>query len=356
MALEVEIRVNKSSLIYTVSKILEVLGESTEDAVIGANTLVGADIYGHETHGINSLLHYISQYREGKLQPQAKWEIVRETAATATIDANGGHTIILGVKAMDKAINKAKQYGVGAVTLFNSGHSGAVGQYVTRAVAQDMVGISMSSSIQPSVAPTDGMEKRVGTNPIAIGAPAGKEAPYHFDGATSVVSGGKLEVLSRRGKTLPPEWIMDHDGSPLSGIEITPGIGNFLLLPLGGSLEGASYKGDAFGMIPEILGSLLSGSLPSFADDKLSSKHFFCALNISAFTNIDNFKNNMDKTLRLILETKPIPGRERVIYAGVMEHEAKLDAEANGIPLQPEVLDSLCSISKELSVPVVELF
>ena len=353
---EVRVRVKEESLRKTVAGVLEKLGETPEDAVLGANTLVGADLYGHETHGINSLTHYVGQYQAGNLTPNADWKVVREAPAAATIDGGGGHTIILGAKAMNMAIEKAREVGIGAVTLFNCGHSGAVGQYAFQAVKADMIGLTMSSSIHPSVVPTHGAERRVGTNPIAIAAPARSEVPYQFDAATSVVSGGKLEVLSRRGGKLPAGWLVADDGSPLSGIDIKADMEDLMFVPLGGNEDGGSYKGDAFGMLPEILGSLLSGALPSFADDKVGTKHFFCAFNIAAFTDVDRFKDNADRTLRAILDTKPAPGYDRVVYAGVIEHESMQDAQANGIPLQQEVFDSLSKTATEMGIAAVERF
>ena len=202
-ALNTQVRVPEQSLRSTVTAIFRVMGESTEDAALAADVLVGADLRGADSHGVNALSSYVDEYRDGQLKPRATWRIVRDYPGAATIDGGRGHGIILGPKAMWLAIGKARKVGVAAVTLFNCGHSGAVGQYAMQAAREGMIGVCMTSSANPGVVPTYGAEPRFGTNPLAIAAPARHEAPYLFDAATSTVSGGKIQVYSRDSSIVP---------------------------------------------------------------------------------------------------------------------------------------------------------
>ena len=108
---------------------------------MGANTLTMTDLRGVETHGVSNMLRsYVQQYNEGSLNPQPNWRIISESPATAVMDADKGLAVILGPKAMQMAIDKARNIGVGVVTMFNAGHSGGIGHHATLAAEQDMIG------------------------------------------------------------------------------------------------------------------------------------------------------------------------------------------------------------------------
>ncbi len=351
---EDEVRVPHGSLYETVESIFSKMGVSEEDAAEGANTLVNTDLRGVETHGVSNMLRvYVRQYNDGSLSARPNWRIVRESPGTAVIDADKGLAVILGPKAMRMAIEKAKKVGVGIVTMFNSGHSGAIGHHAMLAAKEDMVGVCMTAG-GVLVVPTYGAEPRLGTNPIAIAAPAKNEAPVLFDAATSAIAGNKIRLAQRVGADMLPGWIADLDGTPV--MEETPvrERGQYYQLPLGGSREQGSHKGYGFAMMSEIMGTMLSGTLPTMLAPGGGSSHYFAAYNIEAFTDLDAFKENMDQMLRTLRDTKPAPGHDRVIYPGVSEYEEEQDRRANGIPLHKEVMEWFQDITSELSLPMLK--
>ena len=352
-----QVRIPEGSLRKTVAEIFEKMGVSPDDAAEGADVLTMTDLRGVETHGVSNMMRaYVQQYREGRLNPTPEVRVVREFPGTATMDADGGLGIIVGRRAMELAIRKAREVGVGIVTMRNSGHAGAVGHFAMLAAQQDMVGMCITAG-GASVLPTFGAEGRLGANPISIAAPARNEAPLLFDAATSAVALNKLELARRVGSDLLPGWIADLDGSPV--LEETPprGRGEFFGLPIGGTREQGSHKGYGFNLMVEVLGAFLSGSVPSMLDSEpygSGFKNYFAAYDVSAFTDLDEFKDHMDQTLRVLRTTPPAPGHERVIYPGLSEREEEEERRANGIPLHKEVVQWFDDISAEFPVTPLE--
>ena len=346
-----QVRVPEDSLRETVAAVFEKMGVAAQDAAVGADVLTMTDLRGVETHGVSNMLRaYVQQYNEGSLNARPNWRIVREAPATAVMDADRGLAVILGPAAMGMAIDKARTYGVGVVTMFNAGHSGGIGHHAMLAAQQDMVGM-VTTAGGAQVVPTFGAEGRLGTNPIAVAAPARNEPPFLFDAATSNVAGNKLGLARRVGATLLPGWITDSEGAPIMEETPTPERGGYWHLPLGGTREMGSHKGYGLALMSEVLGTMLSGVLPTMVDREGGSKHSFAAFNIAAFTDVDDFKDRMDRMLQLLRETPPAPGHDRVLYPGMSEHEEIQDRRANGIPLHNEVIEWFDDICSELSIP-----
>ncbi len=347
-----EVRIPEDSLRETVTAVFEKMGVSPEHAAIGADTLVSTDLRGVETHGVSNMLRaYVKQFNEGSLNPRPEWKVVREALATATIDADKGLAIILGPAAMQMAIDKAKKFGVGVVTMFNAGHSGAIGHHALIAAKQDMVGMVMTAGGR-RVLPTFGAVPVTGTNPIAYAAPSRNEPPLLFDAATSAISGNKVHLANRVDAPMAPGWVAEDDGTPIMEDSRVRELNNTNLLPLGGTRETGSHKGYGFGMMAELMTAMLTDCLPGVLQEPpTASHHNFAAYNVSSFTDLDLFKDNMDKMLRALRETPPAPGHDRVLYPGLSEYEDEQDRRANGIPLHKEVVQWFEDITGELSLP-----
>ncbi|MDP7533385.1 MAG: Ldh family oxidoreductase, partial [SAR202 cluster bacterium] len=207
--------VEEAPLRETVTAIFKKMGVTDADAALGADVLVTADMRGVDTHGVSNMLRgYVAGYTGGSLNPRPNWRIVRETPATANIDSDTGLGIMVVPKAMDIAIEKAKNTGVGMVTISNGRHLGMASYHAMMALEHDMIGTCMTSC-PPSVLPTWGAEPRLGTNPIAVAAPADKEPAFVFDAATSTVAGNKLGLARRLDNNLLPGWVADVDGVPI---------------------------------------------------------------------------------------------------------------------------------------------
>ena len=200
--LEDAVMVQGDDLRGTVVSCFEKVGVPSDDAALAADVLVQADLRGVDTHGVsNTLRSYLTGYQNGTINPRPDWKIVRETPATANIDSDRGLGVIVTPKAMRIAIAKAKEVGIGMVTLGNARHLGMASYHAMLALEHDMIGVCMTSC-PPSVLPTFGAEPRLGTNPIALAAPARHEPPFVFDAATSSVAANKLGIARRLGAAL----------------------------------------------------------------------------------------------------------------------------------------------------------
>ena len=344
------IRVGPDSLLGCVTAIFEKLGVPAEDACVAADALVSADLRGVESHGVSNMLrNYIDQYNEGQINPRPDWKIVRQAPATATVDSDRGLGIIVAPKAMRIAIEKAENTGVGMVTVSNGRHLGMASYHAMLALEHDMIGVCMTGC-PPVVVPTFGAEPRMGTNPIALAAPAGKEPPFVFDAATSVVASNKIEIAQRLGTKVPAGYLADDEGTPIME-PADPPPSPYWLLPLGSARDGGSHKGYGLACIVDILTGILSGTAYGMAPGRPNFSHFVAAYKIDAFTEVETFKDLMDDFLRDLKSTPPAPGQERVLVAGQIEWETEQDRRANGIPLHREVVQWFEHICGEMNVP-----
>jgi LDH2 family malate/lactate/ureidoglycolate dehydrogenase len=345
-----EVRVHEAALRATVTQIFEKLGVSPEDAADGADVLVMADLRGVDTHGVSNMLRmYVQNYKAGLLEPKPGWTIVRQTPGTAVIDAGRRLGVMVGPKAMRLAMDKARQVGVGIVTVFNAGHFGAIGHYAMQAAERDMVGVCYTAA-GLSMVPTFASKPMLGTNPIALAAPARREAPMLFDVATSAIAGNKIRLAIRVGSPLLPGWVTDKEGTPIMEEKPVFDRDEYHQAPLGGTREQGSHKGYGFALMAEVLATMLAGAVPTMLDPKTGSKNHFAAYDIAAFTDVDHFKDSMDRMLETLRTAQPAPGQERVLYPGLSEHEEVEERRAHGIPLHKEVIQWFGGVTAEMGL------
>ena len=349
-------RYRAEDLIQYVTGVLVRLDVPEEDARVGARTLVHADLMGVDSHGIAHFATskgYVPGLRAGLINPRAQPHIVHETPSTALFDGDHGLGIVVASKAMDIAMAKAQQVGSGFVAVTNSRHFGMSAHYTLKAVERDMIGIAMTNTV-PSVAPTGGLEKRMGTNPIAVAAPAGEEHPFNLDIATSAVAAGKLELARLNGTDIPHGWAIDKDGNPTTDPYILKKGG--MLLPLGSTPTLSSYKGYGLGVMVDIFSGVLSGlgTCRMIDPNTWGMGHFLGAWRIDAFRPAAEFKAMMDELIRDLRSTKPAPGFERVLVPGEKEYHTERERRIKGIPLHPNVVGPLIALGEELGVSFPE--
>ena len=252
---------------------------------------------------------------------------------------------VIAKKAMQTAIDKASQYGLGMSVVKNSTHYGFAGYYAIMATKQNMIGIT-GTNARPSIAPTFGVENMLGTNPLVFGMPSDEDFPFVIDCATSITQRGKIEQYAREGKKIPAGWVIDRDGNTSTDPDtVLDGLntGNCALVPLGGiGEEMAGYKGYGYATVVEILSSALQGGLflKDLADVDSSGKkvksrlgHFFMAISIDSFTEPDSFKKTVGDILRQLRGSAKAAGHDRIYTAGEKEYLAWLERKDKGVPL-----------------------
>jgi L-2-hydroxycarboxylate dehydrogenase (NAD+) len=344
-------RVDHQRLLSFVSTAFEKLGVPKGDAQIAADALVSADLRGVDTHGVirfNPQAWYVKWLTEGSMTARPNIRVISESSSTTLIDGDRGMGMVIGHQAMEVAIRKAKESGIGMVGVRNSRHYGMSAYYAMMALPHDMIGIAMTNASR-QVVPTFGREARFGTNPMCFAVPADKELPFVLDMATTTAAAGKLELASRQGKSIPPGWALDERAEATNEPRVAQNARR--LLPLGGSREGGSHKGYGLAILVEILCGVLTGTMTALNRDQDPRGHFFGAIRIDTFRPVDEFKRDMDRLIRELKATPPIKGQERVYVAGEIEFETTEERAERGIPLLPSVLKGLRDVSEQLGVP-----
>lgn len=336
------------------------MGCSPAHAALAADVLIRADMRGIDSHGVARLSGYVRLWEKKRINTTPDIKIVHQTPTTATIDGDAGLGLIVAPYAMQVAIEMARQYGSGWVSVRNSNHFGIAAHHALRAVEQDMIGYAMTNA-SPLVAPTFSNERMLGTNPMCYAFPAGKYPPVVVDMATSAAANGKLEIAQRAGKPVPEGWIQDEQGHFTTDAHALKKGGS--LLPLGSDREHGSHKGFGLSATVDILSAVLSGAnygpwVPPFVaflnppDDPVGAGigHFLGAMRVDGFRPVADFKQHMDNWIQRFKDAKRIDPDQQVIIPGEPELEAEAERTINGIPLVDAVVDDLNTVADKFGI------
>jgi LDH2 family malate/lactate/ureidoglycolate dehydrogenase len=285
---------------------------------------------GVDTHGIVSILPAtLAGLRAGRIRPQAAVEVVQEGPAVARIDAHQAPGPVAGAAGMDVAIERARRYGIGAAVVFNGNHFGAASYYTERARRAGMIGLAMCNAA-PRVAPHQGRQPFLGTNPIAYAAPGGAWPEITFDAATSAAAAGKVGKALRRGEPIPAGWVIDAEGQPITDAARAAG-STFLHF--------GEHKGYGIAMLVELLTGALAGARCGLAmprgGDEAAPQHrayFFLALDVAQVVPPAVFAERVDQLARDAHSIAPAPGATEVLVPGEPELRAADERQARGIP------------------------
>ena len=238
------------------ARLVEQIGTPRDIAADVAEVLVASDRRGIASHGTARLPNYIALIEAGVMDPAARPVVDGGRPALTRFDARNGWGHHAGRVALDAAIEAARDLGLAATTVRNSNHFGIAGWYALRAAAAGLIGISLSNT-SPLVAPTRARQPLIGTNPIALAAPAGRFGSFCLDMATSTIPRGRIEVAARRGELLPVGWAIDAEGRPATTPEAALG---GALHPLGGEEATGGHKGYGLSLAVDLLTGVLAGA------------------------------------------------------------------------------------------------
>jgi L-2-hydroxycarboxylate dehydrogenase (NAD+) len=341
--------------------LLQVIGCSAKDAQLAAEVLLTADLRGIDSHGIARLSGYVRLWEAKRINPTPDIRVVHETPSTAVVDGDSGLGLVVGPWAMEVAMEKARTAGTGWVAVKNSNHFGIAGYHAMKGLAHDMIGMAMTNA-SPLVAPTFSTERLLGTNPIAVAIPAGKQPAFVADFATTTAANGKLEILQRKEEDAPPGWIQKKNGEPTTNAHAVKEGG--ALLPLGSDREHGSHKGYCLGAWVDIFSAVLSGAnygpwVPPFVSflappaDPVGAGigHFFGAMRVDAFRPAQEFKDHMDNWINRFRSAKTLDGIERVLIPGDPEREMAEVRSKEGIPVNPKVVEDLKMLAEKYDLP-----
>lgn len=338
---------------------LKELGLSDEDANICIEILIASDRRGIASHGLARMQRYVDGIKNGMMIPDAEIDIITDSPTNALLDGGGAMGQVAGYKGMGMAIGKAKESGMGFVTVRNSNHYGIAGYYSIMALEEDMIGVSTTNSA-PLVCHTFSKEPVLGTNPISVAAPGKVSRGIVIDMATSTIPRGKLEVYNRLNKHIPLVWAMDAKGKATDDPGLV--IDNLLtrkgggLLPLGGSEElTGGHKGYCLATIVELFTGVLSGGeygkdVYGKGKDKPSGVcHFFGAFDIGKFRSVEEFKEDVDGLMEMLRGAELADDADKIYIPGEKEFVFE-DEYSEQIPLNEKVYDNLKELAEEFGL------
>ncbi|MBQ3542886.1 MAG: Ldh family oxidoreductase [Oscillospiraceae bacterium] len=337
-------------------------GFNAEEAKIISDVLLMSDRYGIESHGMQRMYRYYKSIQKGMIKIESKGNVVFETPVSAVIDAEDGMGQVVGHKAMQMAIDKAKKVGIGMVTVRNSNHYGIAGYYAKMACEQGLIGISCTNT-NAIMVPTYGRMAMLGTNPIALAMPA-EPYDFFFDAATTVVTRGKLEVYNKKGEPLHDGWALDKNGHPsndaadvLDNIAAHNGGG---IMPLGGSTEDTgSHKGYGYAMLCEIFSSIVSLGTTSDKTGKGGKGgicHGFVAIDPAIFGDAAAIKEHLSAYLEELRNSPKAEGQDRIYTHGEKEILAEKKLMENGIPVNDNTMVEVYEMCQYLNMDFSKYF
>ena len=334
-------------------RIFRAYGASEEEAGTVARHLVGANLAGHDSHGVIQIIAYVNRIKLGQIVPGAPFEVEHETPTTAVINGNWGFGFVVTEKAMRLAIEKAKIHNVAAVTVHYQSHIGRLADYSMMAAEAGMIGLitADSGAGKKSVVPFNGKEVRLGTNPLSLAVPSNQEAPVFLDMATSVVAAGKVGVARARKKEIPEGWILDAEGNPSTDPFDLPRGGG--ILPLGGE---QGHKGFGLSFMVEMFSGILTGigygTDPAAFEARHGIEHrhndgcFIAVFNVEAFRPLEAFKEEVSGFAEFV-KTSPPSGAVGVQHPGEPEYRKEEKLREEGIYIGDETWSRIEAIIAE---------
>lgn len=341
-------KISPETLRDRVAALYRAVGLPDEHAALIADTLVRADMWGHSSHGVMRAPWYLDRVRHGVMKPVTEAVRVVDAGAIAVVDGREGVGQVIARDAMRDAIARAKQHGVGVVSVRNSNHHGALGYFTRLAAEAGCIGM-LTANGGPAMAPWGGKRMAVGTNPWSIAAPAGRHPPMMLDIANTVVARGKIFLARQKGIPIPDNWAMDADGNRTTDpIAALAGV----ILPM------AEHKGYAIAMMIDVLSGVLSGSgiltevnSPYKIDKPSRSGHFFLALDIAAFGPLAAFHARMEQMIAEVKAVPLAPGFDEILYPGELEARNEARHKREGLDLPEKSWTDLKAEAARLGIP-----
>ena len=340
----------------------EGFGFSPEEAGIIKDVLMMSDMYGIQSHGMQRVVRYHKGIEKGLIDIKAKPEVVFETPVSAVVEGHDAMGQLVGHFAMELAIKKAKESGIGIVSARNSNHYGIAGYYADLALKEGLIGFSCTNS-EAIMVPTFARKAMLGSNPIAFAMPA---EPYNFffDASTTVVTRGKLEMYNKLGKQLPNGWALNKDGkASQDAAEVLGNISDHVgggIMPLGGNTEQlGSHKGYGYGMLCEIFASIFSQGGTSnkcMTGGRSNICHGFMAINPAIFGNPEDVKKHFSTFLQELREAPKAEGADRIYTHGEKEAEAIEVCRKEGVPVIDKTVAELFDVCNLLKLDPKKYF
>ena len=324
------------------------------DAKVVAQLMIKSDLVGADGHGIFRLPAYIKRIRAGGINLNPNIHIEREQGATALINGDNALGHLVMNKAVELAIEKVKQHSVCWIGSHYGNHSGAASVYVRRLAEQGYIGIYMAVGNANHMAPWGGIDLLLSTNPIAIAVPAGDHPIVLLDIATTVAAYGKVKVAAQKGESIPDTWMIDRNGQPITDPQKSS---EGSLLPIGG------YKGYGLAVMIGLLAGALNNAAVGKSTIDFNAHHdlitntgqTIIAVDPSAFGDPEQFVERVITLVNDLKTSSRLPGVNQIRVPGDGAAKSIAQRLKLGIPISPELKESLNQCAKECGIATLDL-
>ncbi len=338
---------NSEQLFELASSILSAAGTPPEDAAVVAAELRDANLVGHDSHGVMRLVQYVQMMEEGFITPGTPFEIVRDAPGFAVTDAHFNFGQVASMKALNLAQAKAKATGTATVMIRNCNHVGRLGSYTHRAALAGFGAIMAVNSPGPGgVAPFGGTDRRLGTNPISMAAPAREDA-FVLDMTTSATAEGKLRVAFQKGEPVPEGLMIDGHGSPSTNPADYYSKPYGAILPLGGPLMG--HKGYGLSVMIDVICGILSGSGVAREDlPRGANGVWLYLIDIGQFVPRTEYDAWVERYIPYLTDSRKQPGVTEILLPGEIEQRKKAQRERDGVAIPDETWRQISELGRRL--------
>ena len=317
--------------------VFQKLNIPTTEAEVVTKSMVDANRVGHDSHGVIHLSKYVRELEAGLIQPGAPTETLHESASIAVLDGNWGFGPVIATRAVELAIQKAKQTDISSVAVSRCNEVGRLGGYACLAADAEMIALLMANDHGGGtcVAPHGGVEGRLSTNPMACAVPIEGKDPIVLDMSTSVVASGKIRVKQHRNESVPHGWLIDAEGKLTTNPDDFYDVPPAALLPFGGAVS--VHKGFGLSVIVDILSGALTGAGCSQSEDaRVGNGLFVLVMNVASFRGFPGFSAEIARFIRYLKSAKRAAGVDTIRVPGERGWEAQRRRKRDGIPIDAE--------------------
>ena len=321
-------------------ELFEASGCPGDHAVRAADILMIASLRGVDTHGVRMLRHYLELLEQGLVKPEPEIARVTQAGALEIWDGGNGLGIVVGSVTMDRAIELAKEHGIGWVGVRGSNHAAALGSFAHVAAERGFIGITNNTAV-PTMTVPGTVSRTVGNNPFAIAAP-GPDFPLLYDVALSVTSWGRVGLAAKATGKAPEGAILNPDDPR----------GDWIALPLGG------HKGAGLAIMWEVLSGVITGAglLSEMESPQGRGKwgHTMAAIDISKLMPREEYDARIRQLTDEIksAERDPSPDAPEVRLPGERGERERKRRMVEGIPLTDDQVETIETYSEKLGVPL----
>lgn len=336
-----------ASLTDFATEVLVAVRVPEPDARLVAHSLVTAESWGHQSHGLLRLPWYVDRLCSGVMRPVTELTTLRDSGALVSMDGNDGVGQVITARIMRLAVDRAKQHGIGAVGVRNSNHFGTAA-YFTRMAADQGCAAILTTNGSPAMAPLGGREKAVGANPWSFCAPAGASGTAVLDIANTAVARGKIYAAEQDGRPIPEGWALDKTGWPTTDPAVA--LDDGVVLPMAG------HKGYAISFMMDVFSGVLTGSAfgksvvgPYRDDARSGAGHLAMAIDIEAFQPLERFNARMEDLVAEVKGTPKAQGWDEIFFPG--EVEDRNAGRVAGVRLPARTVADLARLGERFDVP-----